>query len=248
MNTSNGPARTSPDNRPASPGARIAGWAGGAMFVASLAYFLYAYLVVFGRPAPAGAWLPAAAINVTLFTLFALHHSLFARTPLKARVRKLADPRLERSLYVWMASLLFLGVCLLWRPVPGELYRLEGPWWWLGVTVQVIGLALTYLGSRALDALDLAGIRQLRQDAAAHPRLVTSGVYAVVRHPLYFGWALLVFGAPHMTMTRAVFAVVSTLYLAVAIPFEERSLTTTFGAAYEAYTRRVRWRMLPFLY
>jgi methanethiol S-methyltransferase len=82
----------------------------------------------------------------------------------------------------------------------------------------------------------------------AHPRLVTSGVYAVVRHPLYFGWALLVFGAPHMTMTRAVFAVVSTLYLAVAIPWEERSLTTTFGADYEAYARRVRWRMVPFLY
>jgi protein-S-isoprenylcysteine O-methyltransferase Ste14 len=51
-----------------------------------------------------------------------------------------------------------------------------------------------------------------------------------------------------MTMTRVTFAVISTLYLVVAIPWEERSLRESFGPAYAAYQRRVRWRMLPFLY
>ena len=58
----------------------------------------------------------------------------------------------------------------------------------------------------------------------------------------------MVFGAPTMTGTRAVFALVSTLYLAVAIPWEERSLVQVFGSDYERYRGTVRWRMIPFLY
>jgi methanethiol S-methyltransferase len=227
----------------------VVAWGGGTIFVASLGYFLYAYLVVYGRPAADGPWGPPAALNVALFTAFGLHHSAFARAGFRAWVSRSVDPRLERSVYVWISSALFLAVCWLWRPVPGDLYRLEGAWWWAGASVQIAGMLLTHFGSRALDALDLAGIRQVQRARRGRPpRLVTSGVYALVRHPFYFGWVLLVFGAPHMTMTRAVFAGVSTLYLVVAIPLEERGLVHTFGPDYEDYRRRVRWRMLPFVY
>jgi methanethiol S-methyltransferase len=252
MQASHGAPSPGPRTGPLSRAARIAAWGGGVAFVASLAFFLYAYLVRFGRPVPAGPWLPPTAINVALFTAFALHHSVFARTPLKAWLRRTADARLERSIYVWVSSVLFLAVCWLWRPVPGELYRLDGLWWWLGIAVQATGMLLTHLGSRALDALHLAGIRQGEAPAAAADAppqaLVTSGVYGLVRHPFYLGWALLVFGAPHMTLTRFTFAVISTLYLMVAIPWEERSLRDSFGPAYADYQRRVRWRMLPFVY
>jgi protein-S-isoprenylcysteine O-methyltransferase Ste14 len=80
---------------------------------------------------------------------------------------------------------------------------------------------------------------------AAYVPLTTSGVFGIVRHPLYFGWALLVCAAPDMTATRAVFAIVSTAYVALAIPWEERALVDTFGAAYQSYRRQVRWRMVP---
>jgi protein-S-isoprenylcysteine O-methyltransferase Ste14 len=65
---------------------------------------------------------------------------------------------------------------------------------------------------------------------------------------LYLAWALFVFGAPVMTASRFTFAAVSTAYLAVAIPFEERTLLTLFGAEYRAYQQKVRWRMVPGLY
>jgi protein-S-isoprenylcysteine O-methyltransferase Ste14 len=41
---------------------------------------------------------------------------------------------------------------------------------------------------------------------------------------------------------------VSTAYVALAIPWEERSLLDTFGPAYESYRREVRWRMIPGIY
>ena len=50
------------------------------------------------------------------------------------------------------------------------------------------------------------------------------------------------FGAAHMTADRLTFAVLSSSYLVVAIPWEERSLKRVFGDEYERYQRQVRWR------
>jgi protein-S-isoprenylcysteine O-methyltransferase Ste14 len=51
-----------------------------------------------------------------------------------------------------------------------------------------------------------------------------------------------------MTMTRLTFAIVSCLYLLIAIPMEERTMRAHAGAAYERYMARVRWRILPGVY
>jgi protein-S-isoprenylcysteine O-methyltransferase Ste14 len=51
-----------------------------------------------------------------------------------------------------------------------------------------------------------------------------------------------------MTGTRFVFATISTLYLALAIPLEERSLRGQFGSAYAAYASKVKWKMVPGIY
>jgi protein-S-isoprenylcysteine O-methyltransferase Ste14 len=59
---------------------------------------------------------------------------------------------------------------------------------------------------------------------------------------------LAVFGAARMTGDRLAFAVVTSLYLVVAIPWEERSLEAAFGEAYRRYKQQVRWRVLPYVY
>jgi methanethiol S-methyltransferase len=230
-------------------GALLYAWTGGAAFLASLLVFLYLYGITYGRGAVSGRVGRAAGIDVLLFSLFALHHSLLARAGLKRRVSEMVPEPLERSTYTWTASLLFLIVCLAWQPVDGLLYSLHGAWRVAGYTAQAAGVLLILTGSSAIDMLALAGIRQVLDARSRQtPRQVglkTDGPYGLVRHPLYFGWTLLVFGTPDMTGTRAVFAIVSTLYLAIAIPFEERSLVDVFGDAYRRYQRVTRWRMLP---
>ena len=173
------------------------------------------------------------AIDTALFTLFALHHSLFARPFVKrwlfgVGVRPGSDrglTPLERPTYVWVASVLFIAVCAAWRPVPGELYHVTGVLALAAYAVHVAGIVLTARGSARLDVLDLAGVRAVSPVApATHVPLQTRGVYGFVRHPVYFAWVLMVIGTPHMTMTRLTFAVLSTAYLAIAIPFEERGV------------------------
>jgi protein-S-isoprenylcysteine O-methyltransferase Ste14 len=227
-------------------------WTGAATFLFSLLLWAYEYLI--GFDARIATLSPTAAVtfDVVLFSVFALHHSSLARSGAKQVVTTWAPAELERSIYTWTASVLFILVCTFWQPVPGTLYILHGPWRTFGYVMQIVGAILTIRSSAALDVLDLAGVRQVQRASAGtpprHVALETNGLYGFVRHPLYFAWALMVFASPDMTATRATFAIVTTIYLAIAIPWEERSLVRVFGREYEAYRRRVRWRMLPGVY
>jgi protein-S-isoprenylcysteine O-methyltransferase Ste14 len=226
-------------------------WLGALLFVTSLLILLYAYFVRWGRPAPPGSSALEVLANVGLFSAFALHHSVFARIRPRSWMTRLVSPVLERSVYTWIASLLLIAVCLLWRPVPGQLYELRGVLAVPCLAIQFVGVLLTLRSSSTLGILDLAGVRQVLDPpdrTTAHVPLVTTGLYGFVRHPLYFSWLLVMFGTPHMTLTRLTFAIVSSVYLGIAIPFEERGLIRVFGEEYRRYQHQVKWRMLPFLY
>jgi len=250
-------------------GARAFAWAGAVLFAAALAYFLFSYSVTFGEIATGNATTRAVAINVLLFSAFALHHSVFARLPVRAFVRRIVPSQLERSAYVWVASLMLIGVCYAWRAVPGVLWQVSRPWSWAIVAVQLVAIWLTLRSAAVIDGLDLAGVRQFikpktpglpqrlggvapipnpkSQDAAQTMEFKTEGPYGWVRHPIYLGWILVVFCVGTMTMTRFVFAAISSLYLLIAIPFEERTIRTQ-SPGYDDYMRRVPWKLIPRVY
>jgi protein-S-isoprenylcysteine O-methyltransferase Ste14 len=239
---------------------RVFVWAGGVLFVTSLAVCAYFYLIVWARPVmhaaaigvrdtyviAGGSVIPLGeiVIDVLLVTLFALHHSLFARDRVKASLAKVVPDRLLRSVYVWIASLLLILVCLSWQPIGGDLYDTTGFGAVAHAAIQLFGVAIIARAVARIDPLELAGIRP----PAVSGGLQTSGVYRWVRHPLYFGWVLALFGAAHMTGDRLAFAAITTAYLLVAVPWEERSLRLAFGEDYARYMREVKWRMIPLIY
>ena len=224
--------------------ARLFVWTGGALFVVSLGVCAYSYLVVWGRAVGHVIPLVAIASDVALLTLFAAHHSIFARDPVKTWLAGIVPARLIRSVYVWIASVLLIGVCLLWRPIGMDVYDVTGLAALALAAVQLAGLTIIARAVAGLDPLELAGIHP----ASGSSALQTSGPFRWVRHPLYFGWVLAVFGAAHMTGDRLAFAVTSSLYLVIAVPWEERSLRKTFGEDYARYVRAVPWRIIPFVY
>jgi protein-S-isoprenylcysteine O-methyltransferase Ste14 len=218
-------------------------------FVASLAWVAYFHTVLLGHhPAPPGALGRNLALDVLLFATFGAHHSLCARERVKRVMARWIPAPLERTTYVWIASVLLALVCVAWQPIPGgELYRLPGGTAWIGRGVQLLGVLLTARTARLLDVLELAGIRQARGDTRP-PRLEIVGPYRWVRHPLYLAWVLIVFGVPAMTADHLAFAALSTGYLLAGLQWEERSLAATLGEPYRAYLRHVRWRVLPYVY
>ncbi len=232
--------------------ARLFAWSGALLFFLSLAYFLFTYAVTFAVPAPGGGVARAMTWNVLLFTAFACHHSVFARARVRAWVARVVPAGLERSFYVWVASVLFLAVTFCWQPVPGVAWQVDGVARWALWAVQAVGVWLTLQSAAALDIRELAGIQQLHGEPdkvrPTEDIFRTTGPYGCVRHPIYTGWFLLVFAASPMTMTRLVFAVVSGAYLVIAIPFEERSMRASTPGAYERYMARVKWKLFPGVY
>lgn len=227
--------------------ARVLAWIGGVLFVASLLYTVYFYGVTLGDAVPSDpAPVPAAvAINLVLFGIFAAHHSIFARGATKRWIERVIPPRLERSFYVWIASLLLIAVWMLWRLVSGALYDIESFWKWPMYALQLAGVHLTLRAAGFLDFFELAGIRQLQPQIKQEPVFRTDGPFGLVRHPIYLGWILMTFATPAMTLNRLMFAVITTGYLVMAIPWEEQSLVTAFGERYRRYQSIVRWRLIP---
>lgn len=236
-----------PSDRPSRAGLAVA-WLGGVAFAAALAVCGHFFLVRLATPGTTTWPVPLAlAWNAALFAVFAAHHSVMARAGAKARLERHVAAAFERSVYVWIASALLILVTLGWQRVPGVVYAAPAPWAWLLVALQGAGLVLTLAAARVLSATDLAGIRQ----AAGRPARTDVRVvwpFTLVRHPIYLGWALIVTAAPVMTVDRLWWALVTTGYLVIAIPWEERSLSAVAGPAYQSYRRRVRWRMVPGLY
>jgi protein-S-isoprenylcysteine O-methyltransferase Ste14 len=234
------------DLPPSNPRAVGIAWAGAVAFMLSLNGGFVAFLWGMRAAGPDDGTdaFTRGVSNALLFTLFAMHHSLLARSGAKRFVRRLVGPHLERSAYVWIASLLYVAVWALWRDLPGALYHHTGAWAITHWAVVAFGFGFTFSAARLIDPLELAGVHQA---AGTNPAggLEVKGPYHLVRHPIYLGWLLIVFGGPDMTWTRVEFAIVSSAYLVLAVPFEERSLVDTFGDTYRAYQRRVRWRIVP---
>jgi methanethiol S-methyltransferase len=233
---------------------------GAGVFVLSLGYFIYSYWAVFGRHTDGPLRAAGVVWNVLLFSVFALHHTVFARERIRRALTQALGP-LERSFYVWVASLLFIAVCWLWLPLPGIVWEVEGAVRFVLIFLQIGGITFSVYSAAAIDIWELAGIRQLnsqlpRPNSQPLPtsnsqkefEFKTTGPYGLVRHPIYLGWFLIVFSIGTMTMTRVVFAVVSCVYILLAIPFEERSLRRSTNGAYDRYIQKVPRKLVPGLY
>ena len=70
----------------------------------------------------------------------------------------LVPASLERSTYIWIASLLLIAVCALWTPVPDVAWDVDGPWRWPLHLIQISGGWLTICSAATLDVRELAGV------------------------------------------------------------------------------------------
>jgi protein-S-isoprenylcysteine O-methyltransferase Ste14 len=101
------------------------------------------------------------------------------------------------------------------------------------------------------DHAGLFGLRQAWEETPAEDRLLITGPYRFVRHPLMACFLVFLWGHAVMPPTLVLLAGGLTLYILVALRLEERDLLRRFGPAYAAYQRRVpalipwRWPAAP---
>tara|TARA_R110002110_G_scaffold18760_3_gene78567 strand:- start:1307 stop:1831 length:525 start_codon:yes stop_codon:yes gene_type:complete len=108
-----------------------------------------------------------------------------------------------------------------------------------GDIVTVAGLAVIAVALTGYDRGRFLGTAQIRSpEDAPDEDLKTAGLLRYVRHPLYSGLFLALWGQAQTEFALAT-AVWGSVYLLIGAKYEERRLIGRYGDAYAAYRRRV---------
>ena len=195
-----------------------------------------------GTPGPVGT---ALLVNALLLGLFAIQHSVMARAWFKERWTRVVPKPVERSTYVLIASLLLALLFGGWRPLVGDVWSVQNPTGSLILWILFwAGWALVLLSTFVIDHFDLFGLRQVwlyfRGRPYSDPEFRVTAFYRLVRHPLLLGFLIAFWSTPRMSVGHLEFAVATTLYILLAIQFEERDLVAFHGGAYARYRESVR--------
>jgi len=116
---------------------------------------------------------------------------------------------------------------------------------YFGLLILIVGSAISVTG-RAQLARFGSGVLHIEDDH----RLITTGVFRYIRHPVYAGGILGLVGIYMAFRSIIMLILVSTLYFIVIrhrMLFEEEMLVDEFGDEYREYMKRTK-RLIPFLY
>jgi protein-S-isoprenylcysteine O-methyltransferase Ste14 len=187
---------------------------------------------------------PALAIDALLLLIFAVQHSVMARPAFKEKLTQFIPAAAERSTYVLCSSVLLIALFAFWQPIGGVVWNVANPAARNAInTLFGFGFALVLVATLLINHFDLFGLRQVALYLVGKPytylEFRTPLFYRYMRHPLYMGWLIAFWATPTMTGAHLLFAVLTSVYMLMAIQWEERDLVTVHGSKYEDYRRRV---------
>jgi protein-S-isoprenylcysteine O-methyltransferase Ste14 len=183
-------------------------------------------------------------INVSILALFAVQHTIMARGGFKRWWTRFVPWPIERATFVMFTVAILIALVLLWRPLPDVVWQVENQ---AGVLLLrglfFAGWGIVLLSTFIIDHFDLFGLKQTIYYAQGKPYpapvFKEVSLYRYVRHPLMLGFLIAFWAAPVMSQGHLLFAVVTTVYILLAIQIEERELVAIHGEDYERYRRRV---------
>lgn len=174
------------------------------------------------------------------WVVFSLYWEIAAKN---AAETKSAEARSSRGIHVFLTN---AAMVLEMIPLRGmsRFVPLSTAIMVAGLAVEAMGLALAILARRHLGR-NWSGEISIKVDH----RLIRSGPYKKLRHPIYTGLLTMYAGTAVVTGTWLAVAgfVVAALAYVRKIRLEEANLRVAFGAEYEAY-RGESWALVPGLF
>jgi protein-S-isoprenylcysteine O-methyltransferase Ste14 len=158
--------------------------------------------------------------------------------PFIERWRRHGRRAYARILPIW-ALFIAVALVLLWPFRQEHFYR---NWfaWIPGLSLFWIGFSIYAAAFRCFERSQVSGLAELEPEEHRQV-LVTSGIRAWVRHPIYLGHLCEILGWCVGTGLSALFALAAIAIAtgAVMIRIEDRELEARFGDAYRAYRKAV---------
>jgi len=207
-------------------------------------------------------FLSALIVNTLLLSIFAIQHSLMARPAFKKWLNGIINPAIERSTYVLLSSLALFLIYWKWQPITTVVWNIENETMSTILTsVFFFGWLLALFSTFMINHFELFGLKQIldnlndkfskieipnRACELNEVKFQANFLYKIVRHPIMLGYLIAFWSTPLMTVGHLLFAVITTLYILVAVKyFEEKDLKKSLGNAYEDYQNKVPM-LVPF--
>ena len=184
-------------------------------------------------------------MGILFIPMFLAGLVMMAKNPalLKSRLSAKEKER-EQSLVVKLSGLMFLVGFIL----AGLSFRYG--WWMLPRWVSIVGTVL-FLGSYALYAEVLRENTWLSRtiEVQEGQQVVSTGLYGIVRHPMYMATLVLFLSMPLVLGSALAFVVFLAYPLIISkrIRNEEEVLARELPG-YADYLQKVRWRLIPFVW
>ena len=199
-------------------------------------------------------WPIAALANAALIVQFPLAHSLLL-TGRGGRLlaRLIPGPHgqtLATTTYAIIASAQLLALFALWTPSGIVWWRAEGAAFW-GIstayaTSWLILLKASFDAGAEVQSGALGWMSLLARIRPVFPDMPTSGLFRLIRQPIYVAFALTLWTPPVWTPDQLVLAISFTAYCVLAPRLKERRFAARYGARFDRYRANVPY-MLPHL-
>ena len=195
-------------------------------------------------------FISAFSINLILVSIFALQHSVMARSFFKNTLTKIIPQASERSTYVLFSGLALGLICLYWQPLEGFLWQVDNETGKILLTSgYLFGWAFSLISTFIINHFELFGLQQIYFNLLNKPTppadFKEKLFYKFVRHPIQLGILIGLWLTPTMSYSHLMLSVTLSLYIFIGLKYEERDLIATLGSTYKEYQKRVRM-MLPF--
>jgi len=197
---------------------------------------------------------------IVTFLVFAVIHSItVARWFKELCARTFGETFMRvwyRFLYTMVSSVTAAVAVYFILHVPDRVLWTPPSWLrWLLHAVQAAGFLFGAQAFQYLDKWEFMGFRQVwrylakgeiagNQEGLTDRELVITGVYGIVRHPLYVAGLIIFTFSPNFTVNGLTITVLADLYFIFGMFIEERRFLKIFGEQYREYMTKVP-RMLP---
>jgi protein-S-isoprenylcysteine O-methyltransferase Ste14 len=172
-----------------------------------------------------------------------LLHSFLASLQVKAKVRHWVGheaDRWYRILYNFISIITLLPILILPITQPDKpINYIHFPWVVLTSAIQLFALVILLAGLQQTGVFSFLGLQQMLYPVDnTPPRLVTTGLYKYIRHPLYTAGLMIIWLLPYMTWNLLAVNLGITIYIMIGAFFEERKLVVEYGSEYVEYRRQ----------
>ncbi len=158
-----------------------------------------------------------------------------------------------RAIFIITSAILMFTTYFLIESVP-DTYIFKSPpsLKWPMHIIQVSGMFFGMSSLLVLDASGFFGIKQIKRrlksnsvlsdlsiDGLTEFKLVTNGVYSIVRHPIYLAGIIMISFQPNITYNWFAVTILADMYFIYAAIKEEILLLGLIGSKYREYRKRV---------